>query len=148
MRNSTYLTRSKWNTGGPPLTRKSLTWFALPRFLAYFPSPKMCVRQRPSVEVKFCHLSPKNGGEDWWRKNIFLNFSLPKANFGPTDLLRRMEDFFTKLQKLPWLWFADGGILKILWGMQVWKIKVQAKNFTHIPFRRDKVWLNLSSIVC
>ena len=41
------------NTGGPPLTWKSLTRFPLPRFLAYVPaSPKMRVRWGPSVIMK------------------------------------------------------------------------------------------------
>ena len=71
---------SMQSTGGPPLTRKSVTRFPLPRFLAYvhvsggisvgrgpqysptntnfmqhsfFPSPKMRVRRGPSVKIRY-----------------------------------------------------------------------------------------------
>ena len=73
------------DTGGPPLTRKSLTRFPLPRFLAYvlvsvgpptvphlhefhvtrfFQSPKMRVRRGPSVGLKV-QKKRKNRSRSW-----------------------------------------------------------------------------------
>ena len=59
----------------------------------YSPLIQLSLTQSKWNMGEIYHFWPKNDGEKWSRKILFLNSSMRKANFGPIDLLQRTEDF-------------------------------------------------------